>query len=201
MASIQARKDGGIGAWWPALAVALPALVLALAGEDARLLLRWERASLAAGEYWRLVSGHFVHLGWSHLGLNLAGLGLVWLLVGRRFGAPAWLVIIAATLAGIDLGFWYLEPQLAWYVGLSGLLHGVLAAGVLAGIRQAPSESLVLGLGLAAKLVYESAVGPLPGSEATAGGAVIVSAHLYGAVAGGLCAVLVLISVGRLRAI
>jgi hypothetical protein len=38
------------------------------------------------------------------------------------------------------------------------------------------------------KLLYEQLVGPLPGSESVAGGTVIVNAHLYGAVGGGLAA-------------
>ena len=41
--------------------------------------------TIAEGEYWRLLSGHFAHLGYPHLALNLAGLLLVWLLVGRLY--------------------------------------------------------------------------------------------------------------------
>jgi hypothetical protein len=34
------------------------------------------------------------------------------------------------------------------------------------------------------KVAYEQIAGPLPGSEATSGGAVIVDAHLYGIIGG-----------------
>ena len=76
-------------------------------------------------------------------------------------------------------------PSLDWYVGLSGVLHGLLVAGLIGSIRQRRAESLVLGAVIAAKLGWEMLVGPMPGSAEAAGGAVIVEAHLYGA-AGGL---------------
>ena len=44
----------------------------------------------------------------------------------------------------------------------------------------------ILGAALIAKLVYEALVGPLPGSAESSGGAVIVAAHVYGAIAGAI---------------
>ena len=85
-----------------------------------------------------------------------------------------------------QLAFWTLEPQLMWYVGLSGLLHGCLVAGVIGGIRERRLEERLLLAGLVLKLAYEQAAGPLPGSEGGAGGNVLVNAHLYGAIAGAL---------------
>jgi len=49
---------------------------------------------------------------------------------------------------------------------------------------------LVLVAFVAAKLVWEQTGGPLPGSEATSGGTVIVDAHLYGALGGFIAAYL-----------
>jgi hypothetical protein len=85
---------------------------------------------------------------------------------------------------GIDLGFWLLEPQLIWYVGLSGLLHGYLAAGVAAGLPKLQTEDWLIAGFLIVKLGYEQIIGPIPGSTDTAGGNVVVAAHLYGAIAG-----------------
>jgi rhomboid family GlyGly-CTERM serine protease len=160
------------------------AILLQMAGPEGRELLAWDRSALASGELWRLVTGHFVHLGWSHLGLNLAGLALVTWITGGAYGLLRWTVIAVVTIAVIDAGFWYLYGNLDWYVGLSGLLHGLLAAGLLAGIRERDREALVLALLVTGKLVWEQTLGPLPGSESGAGGAVIVNAHLYGAVGG-----------------
>jgi rhomboid family GlyGly-CTERM serine protease len=170
--------------WLVPGSVTLLALALMLAGDSGRVWLRFERAGIAAGEVWRLLTGHFVHLGISHTILNLAGLVLVWLLVGRAYRWPQWLWIMAGSVAAIDLGLWFGVPTLEWYVGLSGLLHGMLAAGILAGLAERSAEALILAVVVAGKLAYEQFAGPLPGSESTSGGAVIVDAHLWGVIGG-----------------
>jgi rhomboid family GlyGly-CTERM serine protease len=155
-----------------------------LSGDSGREWLRFDRGGIAAGEVWRLLTGHFVHLGVSHTLLNLAGLVLVWILVGRTFTRPQWVYVMAGSVAAIDLGLWFGATQLEWYVGLSGLLHGMLAAGIAGGLADRSYEALVLAIVVAGKLAWEQLVGPLPGSEASSGGAVIVDAHLYGVIGG-----------------
>ena len=185
-ADMNHRKILGLRAWWlPGLAV-LIAVLLALTGDWGRELFRYDRLAISSGELWRLISGHFVHLGWSHFALNTVGLVLISFLVAARFSAIQWLLITLLIIVGIDLGFWILEPQLAWYVGLSGVLHGLLAAGVASGIRDGQSDSWIIGGLLVIKIIYEQLVGPVPGSEGTSGGDVVVAAHLYGAIAGAL---------------
>jgi len=103
-----------------------------------------------------------------------------------RFSAMSWALISVIALLAIDLGLWTLEPQLIWYVGLSGLLHGYLAAGAIDGLRTGQIDYWLLTGFLVVKLGYEQLVGPLPGSEGTTGGSVVVAAHLYGAIGGAL---------------
>ena len=160
------------------------ALLFELSGSSGRELLRYDRIEIADGQLWRLFSGHFVHLGWSHFALNAAGMMLIFYLVGDRFSPLTWLLVTVFVVLGIDLGFWLLEPQLIWYVGLSGLLHGCFAAGVVDGLRKRQFEEMLMAGLLILKLAYEQIAGPLPGSEGTAGGSVIVAAHLYGAISG-----------------
>jgi rhomboid family GlyGly-CTERM serine protease len=177
-----------VQAWVVPGTVVMIALALMLSGDSGRDPLRFDRGSIAAGEFWRLLSGHFVHLGVSHTLLNLAGLVLVWFLVGRAWTWRQWLLLMAASVAAIDLGLWLGSPQLEWYVGLSGLLHGMLAAGIVAGLADRKYEALVLAIVVTGKLAWEQFAGPLPGSEATSGGAVIVDAHLYGVIGGAIAA-------------
>jgi len=165
-------------------AAGLVALMLQAGGRGLVDALAYSREDIAGGELWRLVTAHLVHLGWSHLALNLAGLALVWYLVGRAFRPRQWLAIAAVSVLTMDLGFWVLDPELDWYVGLSGLLHGLLAAGLVQGLRRRDREAVVLAAFVIGKLAWEQWQGPLPGSEATSGGNVIVNAHLYGAVGG-----------------
>ena len=184
-------------AWLVPGSVVLIALILLFTGETGREWLRFERSGIAAGELWRLLTGHLVHLGVSHTVLNLAGLVLVWFLVGRAFDWKQWLWVMAGSIGAIDLGLWFGAPSLEWYVGLSGLLHGMLGAGIVAGIVARSGEALILAAVVAGKLAWEQFAGPLPGSETTSGGAVIVDAHLYGVIGGTLVAAMLIRVRGR----
>jgi rhomboid family GlyGly-CTERM serine protease len=106
------------------------------------------------------------------------------LLFGRSFSRCQWATIIFVSIVGIDAGLWFLDPQLAWYVGLSGVLHGMLAAGIVPEVRKGNIEAVILGILLAGKIAWEQLLGPLPGSVEISGGNVVVSAHFYGAVSG-----------------
>jgi rhomboid family GlyGly-CTERM serine protease len=170
--------------WQVPFVIALVCVVAAAWGDAARELFRYDRLEIADGEVWRLLSAHVVHLSIQHLALNLAGLALVWVLVGRQYGTKQWLFVAAISVVVMDAGFWWLDAGLRWYVGLSGVLHGLLLAGAIQGVRWIPWESALIGVLIAAKLAYEQSVGPLPGSEIAAGGSVVVSAHLYGAAGG-----------------
>jgi rhomboid family GlyGly-CTERM serine protease len=185
-ADMVARKKAGFGVWCSVIFVLVLAVLLGLSDDSGREVLRYDRAAIASGEVWRLLSGHFVHLGWSHLALNGVGLALIAYLVAACFGVYQWIGIMVVVITAIDLGFWFLEPQLSWYVGLSGLLHGLLAAGTIDGIRCRQREFWIIGVFLVGKLSYELLVGPMPGSEASTGGNVVVAAHLYGAIGGAL---------------
>ena len=169
------------------LSVCVVLLIIQSGDGAAQLGLRYDRDALAAGQWWRLLTGHLIHLGFEHALLDEAGLALMWALFARDYSARAWLLIIGLSVIGIDAGLWLLSSTTQWYVGSSGVLHGVLAAGTCAHLRRREPDGWVLAVFLVAKLVYEQSQGALP---LTAGGAVIVDAHLYGAVAGALAAVL-----------
>ncbi len=158
--------------------------VIELFGDPGRSFLQFDRAAISVAELWRLISGHFVHLGPNHFFLNAFGLVLVWLFVGVHFTVRQWLIVIAVSIAGIDAGLWFFDSQLTWYVGMSGFLHGMLAAGIVKGFQAVPREAMVVGAVLVTKIMFEQLIGPLPGSEQSAGGDVVVNAHLYGVLAG-----------------
>jgi rhomboid family GlyGly-CTERM serine protease len=172
---------------WPILALALASLGLQVVGDSARLWGRYDGALVAQGEYWRLITAHVVHLGWGHLWPNLTALLLIGALFEDLFDAAMWLLLAAAAAGSIDLGLLLLDRDVDWYVGLSGVLHGFVAAGALTAWLRGQSIGWLLAVGLAAKLVWEQTVGPVPFTAAAVGGPVVVASHLYGT-AGGLAA-------------
>lgn len=153
--------------------------VLAVLGFPAFAALQYDRTAIAGGEWWRLVTAHVVHLGLLHATLNAAGLALIWALFARDYSVGRWALILLASIAAIDAGLWLREPEIEWYVGASGVLHGALAAGAVARIRRRDRDGWLLASFLAAKLAYEQFTGPMPFSAGI--GPVIVNAHLYGA--------------------
>lgn len=152
-------------------------------------ILRFDRSAIHQGEFWRLFSGNFVHLGWSHLLLNLAGLAVIWMLYHRLLSLRSWLVVVVVSGLSVGIGLWLLNPQLEWYVGLSGLLHGLFFAGAIASLAAGYRAEWLLLIVMLGKLLWEQFVGPTPGTADLAGGPVIVDAHLYGAIAGIICGI------------
>jgi rhomboid family GlyGly-CTERM serine protease len=171
--------DGGHGV---ALLLAIGLLLLPLlGGEPLRLAWRYQRDAIGAGEFWRLLTAHVVHLDITHALLNALGLVLLWGLFARAWRPRQWLIAVLVSLLAIDAGFWFLAPRLEWYVGASGLLHGIFACGCIALLRQRDWIGVVSTVAFIGKLVWEQRVGPLPFEE---GGTVVTIAHLYGAVGG-----------------
>jgi rhomboid family GlyGly-CTERM serine protease len=183
-AAISPRQAG-----WLLGLLSLLVVLLECGDDTVRYWCRYDRVAIQQGEYWRLVTGHLVHDSWSHLIENLAGVGLVAALFPSDYSLRQWLVLALASLLCIDIAFVWLEPQLEWYVGLSGVLHGLLAAGTVAWWR---FEANVLAVGLTAiflgKMAYEQFFGSLPSASDMA---VVSEAHVYGAL-GGLVAAVVL---------
>lgn len=204
------------------VAITIITIFIALTGSEVQQELRYERTRIFAGEVWRFFSAHFVHLGWVHLLMNLAALGLIWGLAWRTLRASAWVVISSISMASISAGLLIFNPALEWYVGLSGMLHGLFLAGIMAALvhpcdvqgcaraardrmpkaactAAAPAhrfEIVLLLLTLFGKVAWEQLYGALPGSAEFAGGAVVVDAHLYGLI-GGLVGVLPYVLVTR----
>lgn len=173
------------------IAVALLAgvcIALALVGDAARGWGRYERDALELGEHWRLVTAHLVHLGWGHLWMNVAALVLIRALFDDLLGVLEWLAAILVSAAAIDAGLYFWQREIAWYVGLSGVLHGLLAFGALRLLEVRALFAAVLLGALGVKLTLEQLYGALPWSGLGAGGPVIVAAHLYGAAGGALTA-------------
>jgi rhomboid family GlyGly-CTERM serine protease len=173
---------------WALLGVLVLLLAPELDGDTARRWLRYDRPDLQAGEGWRLLSAHFVHLDLEHAVLNSLGVVLMWALFARDYTPGRWLAIYLGSASCVGLGLWFFSPQIDWYVGASGALHGVMTAGTLAHLRRRDLDGWILAVFIVVKLAYEQSAGALPfaGSPDT-----VVDAHLYGAIGGVVLALVV----------
>lgn len=155
--------------------------VLEIIGEPARAALSFDRHAIAAGEWWRLLSAHFVHLDAEHTVLNGLGLVLMWALFARDYSPWRWAAIYLGSCLAVSAGLWFGNPELDTYVGASGALHGVMTAGTIAHVKRRDLDGWILAIFIVVKLGYEQFAGALPfaGTADT-----IVDAHLYGAIGG-----------------
>jgi len=159
-------------------------LCFSLQSADMSSVLQFDRQLIDQGDYWLLLTGHLVHLNWTHWLLNMVGLAIVAVFFSLYGSLFDWLFVLLFSALVTGLGLYWFHPELIWYVGLSGVLHGLFIYGAVREIRFYPFSGYLLLALLCAKLFWEYTSGPLPGSEALTGGRIVVEAHLYGAIAG-----------------
>jgi len=155
--------------------------LLELGGDTFREALGYQRGAIAAGQWWRVISAHFVHLDAEHALLNTLGVVLMWALFARDYSPVRWAAIYLFSAACVSAGLWFFSPEVEWYVGTSGALHGVMAAGTLAHLVRRDLDGWILAAFIIGKLSYEQISGQLPFAGAAN---TIVDAHLYGAFGG-----------------
>ena len=183
-----------MGRSWVALALALAAAALVARWLPATGL-DWQPAQ-AGAEPWRAFSGALVHWSPAHLGANLVGAGVVGALglAARlpRAATLAWAAAWPLTQLGL-----LLQPALAHYGGLSGVLHaGVAVAAVWLLVREVGTRRALgaaIAVGLLVKIVLEEPWGPplrAPAGLLQGGWDIATAplAHATGAAAGVLCA-------------
>lgn len=151
---------------------------------DARLLFGW-RAAPDASPVWTMLSSQCVHLGRAHLLANLGALAML-VVVAHQLGQLARLPLaLLASLLAVAVGLIAGPWPVAWYVGLSGALHGVFAALALElALRAGPARWLGWGLllGAGVKLAVELDAGT--GHVGALGIPVAPPAHVYGYIGG-----------------
>ncbi len=144
--------------------------------------LELSRQGVAASHIWRLVTGHFVHFGWTHLAWDVAAFILLGIIAEPLFGSPkrpkrrtpqaarlGQRMRFAAFLVGVglclSLAVLWLQPHLTRYRGLSGIdsaLFGFIAQRLIEhGRSRQRRSSMWLGslslIGFLVKCGYELA--------------------------------------------
>jgi rhomboid family GlyGly-CTERM serine protease len=180
LAQIAAALQWDRGRWIWLLGILLVLDVVLGLGDSVGQLLRYDRSAIAAGGWWRLLTAHIVHLDVHHLILNELGLVLMWSLFAQDYDAVEWCAIVLAGALAISSGLWWLSPRVSWYVGASGVLHSVMAAGAARHLAERSWDRWILILGLSVKLTWEQWEQWGRHTEPL----IVVDAHLYGALCG-----------------
>lgn len=153
-------------------------------------LLQFDRAALARGQLWRLVTCHLVHFNASHVLWDVAAFALLACLL-PRLSARSGSALLGGSALVISAGVWLLQPQFEFYRGLSGLDCALFGAVVTLRTREAAgardrialSIASIATLGFVAKCLYELAT-QTPAFVAGGDFAPVPLAHLLGGACG-----------------
>ena len=144
----------------------------------------WDRAAIAAGQWWRLITGHFVHFSLRHLICDALAVGVAGWLIETRAQQSLAFVVLAAALA-IDVTIALMCPAVRFYGGLSGIAYAMwgylVVLGIAAGARAQWASVAILAL-LAGKIGLEWAGGRA--MLAGEGFVVLPVVHAAGAICG-----------------
>ena len=151
--------------------------------------LEFNRPLIEQGQLWRLFTSQFVHANWAHLGLNCAGIALIWLLHGEYTTPKQYSFNIALLALWCGLGVYWFCPTITIYTGLSALLHGVIVWGAIKDVTVGLKSGYILFIGVWIKLILEQVNGPSAEIGQLIQSTVAVDAHLIGAIGGVLLAV------------
>jgi rhomboid family GlyGly-CTERM serine protease len=151
----QWRSRGTVFVPWASLLLSSLALFAYLHTGAAPVDWVFDRTAIAQGEWWRLLTGHWVHSDDSHALWNIAALVLLGLASEKSLGNWMPVALFMAT-AAVDAWLWWGAPHLQQYCGLSGILSGLLAA-ALAGQWRLYRHPLILliGAGALVKIALE----------------------------------------------
>lgn len=141
------------------------------------------------GEWWRLISGHLVHLNWQHYWYDLLALGVVLILcirLGSDIGTIFFTVLCSAAAVSVEL---LVAHPVDVYGGLSGITAGLLSFAMSCLISQdARWTGISLLVAMLIKICLEWH------GVAASGVAPVWQAHCAGAAAGALVSIF---SLGR----
>ncbi len=153
------RSRGGLLLPWRTLlftTLALAGYLILGAAPEAWV---FDRAAVGQGEYWRLVTGHWVHSDLDHAVWDIGALAVIGVLLEPRLQSDLLLALAIGTL-GVDLWLWWGDPTLHYYCGLSGILNSLLAVGLIQLWRDLRHPLVWLtGLGAVVKIILEISSG------------------------------------------
>ena len=152
--------------------------------------LEFDRQQILSGDIWRIWTGHLVHTNNSHFALNIASAIILYFVFFTEIKPGELLLCSVAFASLISATLLCIYPDIAWYNGLSGLLHALVAYFCL---RLAGEKDKVFWVGLAilwGKVLIET-LRTHSGYEHRLGDmTVITESHLIGVIIGTATAII-----------
>jgi membrane associated rhomboid family serine protease len=137
---------------------------------------------IASGDWWRVVTGGFLHAGFLHLALNMYVLWVAGSILEPGIGTPRFLGIYFVSLLAGSMGALIADPN-TLTVGASGAIFGLMAAVIVVargrGVEQLASQ---FGLFVVLNLVLTFSIPNIS-----------VGGHVGGLIGGAVAALLVII--------
>ena len=137
---------------------------------------------IADGDWWRVISGGFLHAGFLHLLLNMYVLYIAGSILEPGIGTPRFLGIYFVSLIAGSLGALIVDPNTVT-VGASGAIFGLMAAVIVVargrGVEQLASQ---FGLFVVLNLVLTFSISGIS-----------IGAHVGGLIGGAVAAALVIL--------
>ncbi|MGB0581930.1 MAG: rhombosortase [Limisphaerales bacterium] len=151
----------------------------------AESVLQYDRLHIEQGEYWRLFTCHWCHASAPHLFWNTMLVVIAGGILERQSGPEFRRTLVLSILALGPLLYAFL-PEMATYVGLSGLAAGLVAAVTTKGLMQRDRDVWIwvtIAFLMGGKIIYESFDPRLLLANSTSHRSVPL-AHLVGIIAG-----------------
>lgn len=146
--------------------------------------LDYNRELIINGEFWRLISGNFNHTNVYHLLLNISALAVIAGLHHHYYSGSAYISLILVLSIGVGAGIFWLSPNTHLYVGLSGILHGIIIVGAIIDVTKRYYSGYILIAGTIIKVIHEQLFNSPVEMSQLIEAKVLTEAHLYGLVTG-----------------
>lgn len=168
----------------PTVLASLALIILMLILQQFQTELLFQRERINDGEYWRILTGNFVHTNHYHWLFNAVGVFVLALLFTSYLNPMQSIISLLWLSLCVGLGLYVFNPNLVWYAGLSGALYGCYIIASTIAIR---AKDNWLGLPvliiMGGKVIWDQFNDSATQiSESLIQAPVATDAHLYGAI-------------------